>query len=110
MVATTILSHFYLFFNVFNLCDFSLLVHFDSRNYDNDIDKVREILLDITNNSELVLKDKDVLVKVKSHGDNSIVMLYRMWVKTDDYWELKFYILEVDADTNTNNYSYLYLL
>ena len=62
--------------------------------YDNDIDKVREILLDIAINNDLVLKDKDILVKVKGHGDNSIVMLYRMWVKNTDYWDLKFCVLE----------------
>ena len=32
--------------------------------YDNDIDKVRGILLDIANNNELVIKDKDILAKV----------------------------------------------
>lgn len=62
--------------------------------YDNDIDKVREILLDIAKNNELVLKDKDILVKVKKHGDNSIVIAYRMWVNNSDYWDLKFYLLE----------------
>ena len=62
--------------------------------YDNDIDKVREILLDIANNNELVIKDKEILVKVKNHVDNSIIMAYRMWVNNNDYWDLKFDILE----------------
>lgn len=62
--------------------------------YDNDINKVRKILLDIANNNDLVLKDKDILVKVKAHGDNSIVLAYRMWANNSDYWDLKFYLLE----------------
>lgn len=62
--------------------------------YDNDIDKVRKILLDIANNNELVLKDKDILVNVKNHGDNAIIIVYRMWVNNSDYWNLKYTILE----------------
>ena len=62
--------------------------------YDNNIDKVREILLDIANNHKLVIKEKDILVKVKNHGDNAIIIAYRMWVNNSDYWDLKFAILE----------------
>lgn len=62
--------------------------------YDNDIDKVREILLEIANDNKFVIKEKEILVKVKKHGDNSIIIAYRMWVNNNDYWDLKFAILE----------------
>lgn len=56
--------------------------------YDEDIDRVEKLLLDIVNADERVLDDPEPLVKVGSFGDSSVNLLCRPWVRTDDYWDV----------------------
>lgn len=62
--------------------------------YGEDIDKVKTILNDIALNHELVLKDEDITVKLSDYADSAIIMILRVWVKTDDYWDVNFDIME----------------
>ena len=56
--------------------------------YDEDIDRVEKLLLEILNADDRVLTDPEPLVKVGSFGDSSVNLLCRPWVKTDDYWDV----------------------
>lgn len=62
--------------------------------YDTNIDKAKEVLNDVIQNEELILKDKPTLVGVMYHKDSSIGIVFRAWTKTSDYWTAYFRIME----------------
>ncbi len=62
--------------------------------YTENIQKVKEVLMNILNQNEKVIKDKDINVFVNSLDINSISMGIRVWVMNDDYVKLKWELLE----------------
>ncbi|GAB4155342.1 MAG: mechanosensitive ion channel [Planctomycetota bacterium] len=62
--------------------------------YSDDIDKVRSILMSIAQENPKVLKDPPCEVYVKEYADSSVNFVFRMWVKTEDYWNVYFATLE----------------
>lgn len=54
--------------------------------YDDDIRKARQILQEIIDKDERVLKDPEPTIAVSELGDNSVNIICWPWVKTDDYW------------------------
>lgn len=65
-----------------------------SVSYNSNISKVKEILLDVANNSKYLLKDKDITIALKEQGEDALMFMFRIWVKSEDYWKAKFDILE----------------
>lgn len=57
--------------------------------YDEDIDRVERILHIVLESDERVLKDPEPRVMVGSFGDSSVNMLCRPWVRTENYWDLR---------------------
>ncbi|TCK59324.1 mechanosensitive ion channel family protein [Seleniivibrio woodruffii] len=62
--------------------------------YESDIKKVKEILAEIVEKDERVLKDPAPTIAVAALADNSVNFAYRLWVKTDEYWNVYFDTLE----------------
>lgn len=62
--------------------------------YENDFEKAKAIIMDICSSHELVLTDPAPFVRVSEHGQNSINITARVWVKSEDYWTVHFDILE----------------
>ncbi|MBR8535459.1 mechanosensitive ion channel [Carboxylicivirga sediminis] len=62
--------------------------------YDDDIDKARNIIIEVAGKQELILKDPAIFVGVLEHGDSSINLVTRVWAKTSDYWTVYFYMME----------------
>lgn len=62
--------------------------------YDSDLKLVKEVLLQIANEHENVLKDHDINAFVAELEDSSIKMELRVWVKTENYWQTKWDITE----------------
>ncbi len=58
--------------------------------YSDDLNKVIELLENICKNDERVLQDPAPTVAVVSHGDNSINIVCRPWVKKEHYWDIFF--------------------
>ena len=56
--------------------------------YSDDIDKAQEILEDIVNGNERVLKDPEPVVKLHELADSSVNFVCRPWVRPDDYWDV----------------------
>ncbi len=56
--------------------------------YDENIDKVREMLLNMADANDKVLKDDDhkPIVFLGEFGASSINLGFRTWAKTEDYW------------------------
>ena len=62
--------------------------------YDDDIDKVKDILQDILNQDERILEEPEPRIAVSELADNSIKFIVRPWVKSSDVLSVKFSILE----------------
>ena len=62
--------------------------------YDDDIKKAKNLLHDIVNDNEKVLKDPAVTIAVSELADSSVNFIVRPWVQTADYWDVKFNLTE----------------
>lgn len=62
--------------------------------YQDDIATAKKILSDIVEQSPLALKDPEPAYVVAEYGENGIKLAVRIWVKTEDYWDLNFYMNE----------------
>lgn len=69
--------------------DLSVLI-----DYSENIKMVKDILERVSSEHELVLKDYETQIFVNSFDPSAINIGIRMWVKTEDYWILKWDILE----------------
>ena len=65
-----------------------------SVSYDADIRRAKEVLLDILENDEAVLKDKDHRVFVQELADSGVKLVVRCWADNENYWECKWRITE----------------
>jgi small conductance mechanosensitive channel len=57
--------------------------------YGDDIQKALDVLEQTAANHELVLKDPAPAVHIDSLGDSSVNLFCRPWVKTEDYWAVR---------------------
>ena len=62
--------------------------------YGDDFEKAKAVVMDICTSHELVLDDPAPMVRVSGHGQSSIDLVTRVWVKSADYWTVNFDILE----------------
>jgi small conductance mechanosensitive channel len=62
--------------------------------YDSDIKKTKEVISRVINSHPLVLKEPVPAVNLSELADSSINFFTRGWVKKEDYWTVKFDILE----------------
>ena len=62
--------------------------------YDDDIDKVRKTLEEIIAGDERILKDPPPKIAVSELADSSVNFVVRPWSKTEDYWSVRFDLME----------------
>ena len=62
--------------------------------YSADIDHVKEVLNSVCMRMELVLQEEPIQVMLMEFAESSINMGVRVWVNTEDYWPLKWELLE----------------
>ena len=62
--------------------------------YEDDMDIAKQIIMDIILHSEYALLDPEPLVRVKSHSESSIDILVRVWVQSEYYFDLDYYLHE----------------
>ena len=62
--------------------------------YEDDIDKVKDILQDILNRDERILEEPEPRIAVSELADNSINFIVRPWVNSSDVLSVKYSILE----------------
>lgn len=71
-----------------------LEMHF-SIAYDADFDKAREILLETIGSNPLALNaPQPPMIVMSEHADSAIKIMVRVWVKSENYWDLNFELLE----------------
>jgi small conductance mechanosensitive channel len=56
--------------------------------YSDDIDKAQNILEDILEGHDLVLKEPEAIVRLHELAESSVNFICRPWVKPDDYWDV----------------------
>lgn len=62
--------------------------------YDDDIKQVRDILAEIIKADERILPEPATVIAVSELGPNGIIFVVRPWVKTEDFWPVKFAVTE----------------
>ncbi len=62
--------------------------------YGDDIKKAKDVLNSIIKSNEKVLVEKGITVSVGELADSSVNFVVRAWVKTPDYWDVKFALTE----------------
>jgi small conductance mechanosensitive channel len=58
--------------------------------YGDDIKKAKDIMSDIMSKDERILEDPAPLVAISELADSSVNFVVRPWVKSADYWGVKF--------------------
>lgn len=62
--------------------------------YESDIKKVKEVIAELINAEEDILKDKEINIFVHDLADSSIVIGVRCYAKQDEFWQVKWRLLE----------------
>ena len=65
-----------------------------SVSYNNDVDKVKEVLRDVIEKEEYVNKEKEIFVRLTKHEDSALIYTVRVWTEASKYWDLRFNLLE----------------
>ncbi|MEW5509941.1 MULTISPECIES: mechanosensitive ion channel family protein [Pseudomonas] len=65
--------------------------------YEADLQKAREVLLELAKDPR-VLADPAAVAVVSTLGDSSITVSLRCWTKTSDYWDVVFMLNELSRD------------
>ena len=62
--------------------------------YESDIKTAKSVLMQLLEQEEAVLKDKDMLVFVDDLADSSVVIGVRCWFNKEDFWQARWRLLE----------------
>ena len=62
--------------------------------YESDLRKAKDILRRLIDAEERILKDEEIQVFVHELGTSSVVLGLRVWVKAEDYWDVRWKLLE----------------
>lgn len=71
--------------------------------YQSDIKKVKDTLYHILNSREKIIKEKEINVYVDELGDSAVIIGFRSWTKTEDYWPERWAILELVKENFDKN-------
>lgn len=67
--------------------------------YDDDLKKARQLIMDILNADKRILQDPAPVVAVSELADSSVNFVVRPWVKSADYWDVKWDFTEQVKET-----------
>jgi small conductance mechanosensitive channel len=62
--------------------------------YEDDLRAARDIIAAIIKDEPRILPEPDTLIAVGELATNSVNFFVRPWVKTEDYWDVKFALTE----------------
>ena len=62
--------------------------------YDDDIRKVKGILKELLDKDDRILKDPEPVIAVSELADYSVNLVVQPWVRTDDYWDVYWGLME----------------
>ena len=59
-------------------------------NYGTDLNQVKIVIRDLLNSEKSIMQTPEPLVELNQLADNSVVVLIRVWVQQEDYWNVYF--------------------
>ena len=62
--------------------------------YEANLAKTKEVLRQVVDANELILKDEPIDIFVSELGESSVEMGVRVWVKNEDYWNVRWALME----------------
>lgn len=62
--------------------------------YATDFKKAEAVIEDVCKKNKLIFTDPEPFCRISNYGDSSIDLVLRVWVKSEDYWTVHFYLLE----------------
>ena len=62
--------------------------------YEANLAKTKEVLRQVVDANELILKDEPIDIFVSELGESSVEMGVRVWVKNEDYWNVRWTLME----------------
>lgn len=62
--------------------------------YDSDLRKAKALIQDMLNHDPSVMQDEEIKVFVDSLGDSAVLIGLRAWVKTEEYWDTRWRLME----------------
>ena len=65
-----------------------------SVSYDSDIDKVKRAIESVLDKNDLIRHDDGYTIRLKEHGESSLVFVCRFWVDKANYWATYFDVTE----------------
>jgi small conductance mechanosensitive channel len=71
--------------------------------YEDDLKKVRGLIKQVIDSDERILKDPEPVIAVAELADSSVNFVVRAWVKTPDYWVVRWHLLETIKITFDEN-------
>lgn len=74
-----------------------------SINFHEDINKVREVLMDVANDYPLVLADPKPRLSVTAFGESSIELLFALWCRQENFMQVKDEMHELIRDRFVDN-------
>lgn len=66
--------------------------------YEDDIQKVKEVLTKIISEHPLIFQDPEPVVRVAKYGESSLDFTVRVWCKREDYWSIHYDLHEIVKD------------
>ena len=77
--------------------------------YDNSVELVKKTLQKIVDGDERIDKEKDIFIRLTNYKDSSMEYTIRVWTTSNDFWNVKFDLLEKIKDAfDKNNISIPY--
>ncbi len=62
--------------------------------YSSNVEQVKSLLLEIAKKHPLVLQDPAPVARLSEHGASALTFVLRAWTKTEDFWDVRFDLLE----------------
>ncbi len=62
--------------------------------YGHDFEAAKEVIFDLCSKNEMILKEPEPFVGVKSLGDSAVDITCRVWTSTEHYWTVYYYLSE----------------
>lgn len=62
--------------------------------YEDDIDKVKEVLKNIAEKNEKIIHDEWITIDLFEFGDNAVIFNYRFFVEKAEYWNVRREVME----------------
>lgn len=62
--------------------------------YESDIKLAQQTIVECAKAFDCILKDKEVMCRVSNHGASAVEITTRIWVNSDDYWDVYYGMME----------------